>query len=153
MTKSFSFKYDVKSSGWADGEISNGIQKVEVTASYLHDTLSELCEMTLDVLDSATSGKVIFMNEPGEHHLIVTKLNETELSYQLFWYDDWESWGEISSDLYTEVISGSCSISIFKEQVVNALKEIYTTLGPEIYKKRWIEHDFPENLYKKLLVA
>lgn len=68
----FRCSYILDGTGWATVSVSENDRQVDMTASYLHDSLRELSQAALDLCDGNSAVTVVFMDEPGEHHLVVT---------------------------------------------------------------------------------
>ena len=59
--------YNLGDRGWASVDMHNGREGVNMTVSYLHDTLAEFITAANLLLKAAPDAKVIAMDEPGEH--------------------------------------------------------------------------------------
>lgn len=142
-------EYKVKRAGWANGKIGNGEKTTEFVVSYLHDSLKALAESAIKIYEKEAIS-IVFMDEPGEHILVLYRKDEKVLDYELRWYKDWWSWNLIEEDNFELIFSGQTTIARYVNQVRNVLIEIMNELGVEEYKKKWIEHDFPLAEYEKL---
>jgi hypothetical protein len=145
--------YRVERAGWALAKISDGEETIEMAASYLHDTLKELAESTLQIINGTKNARVVFMDEPGEYQFKLERSSNEDIKFCVYWFDDWESWGMHPSDKFKEVLSGICTIKRLKQQVTNVLWNIQKNMGEEKYKELWCKHEFPSELYKKLNAA
>jgi len=148
-----SIRYTVQGAGWAVATISNGHETVEAEVSYLHDTLHELSDSTLQLINGSSEARVVFMDEPGEYQLRLNKVSQCEILYSVLWFDDWESWAKHPSDSFRDVLNGTCTIDSLQHQVATVLREILETLGDRRYEELWCEHEFPIELYYKLVAA
>ncbi|MBV1924804.1 MAG: hypothetical protein KUG68_12335, partial [Flavobacteriaceae bacterium] len=90
------------------------------------------------------------MEEPGEHVLILNRKDENKIDYELRWYKDWWSWNLIDKNNFESVFKGETTVPKYINQVRNVLNGIMTELGPDEYRKKWVEHDFPIAEYEKL---
>jgi len=142
-------KYKIDGAGWAIGKIGNGTKKTKFSISYLHDSLKELAESAIEIQEKDFKS-VVFMDEPGEHVLILNKKDETKIEYELRWYEDWWSWNLIDENNFKLVFKGQTTVPKYVNQVRNVLNGIMTELGPKEYRKKWVEHDFPIAEYEKL---
>ena len=145
--------YEVQKAGWALAKAKDDNVVVEMTTSYLHDTLKELAEVALYFAKGGKTAKVVFMDEPGEHQIWLERINDKDLKYTIVWYDDWESWGMHPSDEYKVLLEGICTDSRLKHQVTNILWNISENIGEEKYLELWGEHKFPTEIYKELNAA
>lgn len=148
MKSSFSLKYTVLNGGWAVLEIGHMEKAVTLNISFFHDSLKELAQSAI-VLRSKDETSVIFMDEPGEHKLILKK-NGTSIFYELRWYKGWASWNLLSEDNFETVLSGTTTLSKYINLVRENLIRIRNEEGLEGYKKKWSKHDFPLNEYEIL---
>jgi hypothetical protein len=127
-------------------------QSATMTVSYLHDSLEQLTDAVICLLDGTEkSTSVTFMDEPGEHGMFLTLKNPGRLNIQIRWFNDWASWGMYPEDKFTVVFDEECDLLLFAKQVNEQLDKLYIENGLEGYKKKWIEHDFPFNKYMKLI--
>jgi hypothetical protein len=141
--------YKIENAGWALVTIGNGESQDRFGVSYLHDSLKELANSALKIKDK-DSQSVIFMEEPGELKLVLERTLDTKLDFELRWFKDWASWNMISEDDYEVIMTGETTVPSYVNQVRNVLMKIYNEVGPDLYKEKWIEHDFPINEYEKL---
>ena len=91
------FNYKVFDAGWAMMKITCGKDYVELTASYLHDSLRDLASAVLALIDGAREATAIFMDESGEHHVNFRRVGDEDIDIEVLWYSDWKSWGLDSS--------------------------------------------------------
>jgi len=146
----FSLTYDLEDAGWAMARIEDDSAHFDITVSYLHDSLAQLAEAAISLNNGNKSASVIFMDEPGEVHLLLDVKTKEEVLYELRWFDDWTSWNMHPADDYKTFHSGQTSLREFTASVRNQLEEILKTYGEQGYKERWIENDFPSTLLLKI---
>ena len=120
-----------------------------LTVSYLHDSLRELAEAARALAFGANSVRVVFMDEPGEVQLFLTRAGDT-LHYEARWFDDWSSWGMHPADRFRVVFTGVTSVRRFVGEVRSQLEFILRDYGLAGYKQKWVENDFPEQLLVEL---
>ncbi|MFT4175478.1 MAG: hypothetical protein QM627_02370 [Luteolibacter sp.] len=145
----FSLTYDLEGVGWATVQIQDGKNKVDVTVSYLHDTLRELGEAALALRNGADSVRVVFMDEPGEVHFLGKRRGDS-IDYELRWFHDWNSWGMHPDDQFKTFQIGSLTIVKFCEEVQKEFAALLAEYGVEGYKEKWREHEFPTDLFREL---
>ena len=146
---SLSISYIVEDAGWAEIIISDGDEKIVHDVSYLHDSLRDLAELAIDMRSGASTAKAIFMDEPGELQLIVSK-DQNQIDFEARWFKDWESWGLASSSNYEVLLKVQTTVERVISQVTKVLTEIHESIGPQKYKEMWVEHEFPMEQYRKL---
>ncbi|GAA0882834.1 hypothetical protein GCM10009120_14310 [Sphingobacterium siyangense subsp. cladoniae] len=148
MKSTFSLKYTVHNGGWAVLEICNSEKTITVNTSFFHDSLKELAQSAI-VLRSKDETSVVFMDEPGEHKLIL-KRNGTNIFYELRWYKNWASWNLSSEDNFETLLSGTTTLPKYINLVRENLIRIRNEEGIEGYKKKWSKHEFPLIEYELL---
>ena len=148
----FVLTYELHEHGWATATLCNSDVSVEMTVSYLHDTLRELAIAAYHVSRGATDRTVVFMDEPGEHQLKITRLDDGDCSYVVDWYDDWQSWGmrSVGNGYPKRIANGIVSPRRFTQQVHSLLWNLFNNYGLDGYKSRWREHNFPEAEMRRL---
>jgi hypothetical protein len=136
------FAYTVGEAGWADVHIECGDAVVNMTASYLHDSLRDLLSATTAIVRGAPEAAAIFMDEPGEHHLKLRRLEAGQIEIEVLWYNDWHSWG-IGPSTSSSVLRCETRVAHLRGQVLSAARQIINELGAAGYRAKWQEHDFP----------
>jgi hypothetical protein len=150
MSKLFHFSYELDGAGWATARIDHGNVSVDMTASYLHDSLRELANAVFRISRALTAEqRVVFMDEPGEHQLTLTR-EGGECLYSVQWFDDWDSWGLRTLPGSTDICCGSVTVQRLVHQVYIALLSVYEKHGENGYKDQWIEHEFPSAEMQRL---
>lgn len=128
MSERFQLQYELHEHGWAAARICHGEVSVEMTASYLHDSLRELANAAFSISRGSAESRVVFMDEPGEHQLTLARETGGECRYSVKWYNDWESWGMRTLPGSHHVCNGTVPIRRIVQQVYTALWAIYETL-------------------------
>lgn len=141
--------YSLNGHGWAILEIDNGKMKIEICVSYFHDSLKNLAESAIKLLTN-NEISVVFMDEPGEHQLLLKKIANNKIEYTLIWYKDWASWHLISEENYVIILSGTTTLPKYINQVRKILMKIHNEFGEIGYKEKWGKHEFPMIAFEKL---
>jgi hypothetical protein len=136
---SFALTYEAPQHGWT----------VEMTVSYLHDSLYDLTTAASALVRGATQATVVFMDEPGEHQLLLRQPGPDRVDFELRWFDHWASWGH-SPEEFRTLLVGSTTAASFARAVLAVLDTLWSELEPAEYKERWVQHEFPVERYKKL---
>jgi len=134
--------YGLEDAGWATVTLECGTQRVEMAASYLHDSLRDLTSAARALVDGAAEVKCVFMDEPGEHELIMRRARDGTVDVEILWYEGWEGWGR-RGDAGQPKLLGSTSIAHVRGQVLSELKRLFQEHGEAGYRKKWVAHDFP----------
>lgn len=135
-------EYKIVGTGWAVGKIGNGEKLTEFNVSYLCDSLKELAESAIEIHEKNFK-TVVFMDEPGEHVLILNRRDKFLIEYELRWYNDWWTWNLIDENNFDLIFKGQTTVAKYVNQVRNVLNAIITELGLNEYRNKWIKHDFP----------
>lgn len=142
--------YVLNDAGWAEGWVSASDCSVRMNVSYLHDSLQELSDAVLQLHQGTTRAAVVFMDEPGEHHLLFKRRGGEQIAVEIRWYTDWASWDMHSPADYKVCLETTCTVTELTVQVLEILQTIHETLGLEGYRKKWIEHEFPLLEFRQL---
>lgn len=145
----FKLTYDLEGAGWAMARIADGDRHLDITVSYLQDSLRELAEAAHALASGAETARVVFMDEPGEVQLVIER-TERVLRYEARWFDHWSSWGIHPAEQFNVVFSGETTVRRFMEEVKRELEVLLRHHGAAAYKQKWIEHDFPEDVLVQL---
>ncbi len=146
---SFTLTYALEGAGWAMARIHDGESKVDATVSYLHDTLRKLGEAARAMRNGAASARVVFMDEPGEVQMLLTRCDNT-LDYELRWFDGWNSWGLHPDDKFETILHGSTTVARFCGEVRKDFEALIREHGEEGYREKWHEDGFPTDLLQDL---
>ena len=140
----FSLDYEVFEHGWAQVSIRLEDQLIEQRVSYLHDSLTDLAYMAMDLDNGVSNLKAKFKDEPGRLDLVVSCIG-SEVSIEVYKFPD-----DSSNSNMQVVAKGKSETKRVRHQIFQILHSIYTEIGPEIYKEHWKNHEFPTSLYLKL---
>lgn len=143
----FNLEYELTGPGAARFVVRYAENEKSIPALSFSDPLLSLAEAAIQLNKSILEASVVIMDESEEHSLQLTPDEEDFLEFELRWYEKWASWGQSSLDDYTVCLTGKTTVEAFCAQVLHILTEIYENLGPQQYKKQWIEGEFPEHEY------
>ena len=143
MSELFHFEYELHRAGWATARIRHGENEIDMTVSYLHDSLRELANAVYAVSRGAAISRVVFMDEPGEYQLTLTRRNGPDCHYSIRWFNDWDSWNIRTLPGSTPVFDGTVPVRQLVQQVYAALWSLYEEFGESGYQELWCEHEFP----------
>ena len=144
--------YALSGTGWATLSFRADAGPVEFAVSYLHDSLADLARMALDLAKGAQGAAAVFMDEPGEVHLVVTG-EKDDLVFELRHYRDWASWGITAMDDYEVLDRGDIRRVDMVRNIHAILERIYVDVGLVKYRELWVEHEFPLGAYEELVAA
>ena len=149
MSARLRFDYQLDDAGWALATFSVGRRSVPMIVSYLHDSLRQLAIAIASLGKQEREATVVFMEEPGEHHLCLKKVAADKVALEVIWYADWRSWGMYDGPGQSK-LRVTVPFAELRAQVVSALAALLERHGTAGYRKRWIEHPFPLAIYRRL---
>jgi len=150
---SFRLEYEVGEAGWATCRVALDEKRVDMIASYLHDSLHQLCDVVASMASGARTGSVSFMDEPGEHQMLFERLDDAKVALRIMWHDDWISWGIGPRSDGQLVLEGTTTVAHLRGQTYAAARHILDGMGREEYRRRWSAHDFPDAAFTRLKEA
>ncbi len=142
-------KYEINGAGWATVTLTAAESSVRMTASYVHDSLGNLADAVLGLVDGKSETTAVFMDEPGEHHLHFRRERD-QVAVTVTWYDDWASWNMSPKTAPKTVLSTTASLMDLRRLVTEALADVLKEHGMQGYKEKWSEHEFPVAQYERL---
>ncbi|MEZ6041104.1 MAG: hypothetical protein R3C20_11395 [Planctomycetaceae bacterium] len=145
MIEPFSIDYELRGSGWALGTVSHASQRVPFVASYLNDPLSELAFSAHHLFQGGDTAAVVFMNEPGEHHLVFTRISDLECRFTLTWFNENVSYGCNFLPGSVLLMAGTLLIRSLVDQVHALLTRLLDLHGTDGYKKPLAQSWFPHS--------
>ena len=141
--------YILKNDGWAVLEIDNGEEFLQLNISYLNDSLQSLAQSAID-LKRKSEKTVIFIDEPGEHWLVLKKNDLNIINFELRFYQNYASWNLINKENYTVILKGETTLPKYINEVRKNLIQIFNEFGIKKYKEMWGKHEFPIKEYDTL---
>ncbi len=147
----FELNYELTGTGWAEVSFQKN-SNVKIEISYLHDTLLDLSKMAISLSNGDKKAVALFMDEPGEHLLVVNNISEV-VEYELRWYEDWVSWGLHPENDFEVILKGQSTTAQISNEITKVLKHLYSKYGLKGYNEKWAEHEFPIEQYELLTRA
>ena len=142
------FTYQLDGAGWATATIADDGRHRDMTVSYLSDSLYDMAQAAICLLEGADSVRFSFDDEPGEHRCIVTRSSDTDAQIRVLWFD--ELWSNLPDERGSEVFTSVCTIARFSGEVLSCLQRLLADHGVDGYKKLWVGHDFPSEKFERL---
>jgi hypothetical protein len=140
--------YVLHTNGWATATISAAHQSREMTVSYLSDSLSDMAQAAIRLLEGADSVRFSFDDEPGEHRCVATRTCGFDVEIRVLWFR--ELWSGLPDERGSEVFTCRCTIARFCGEVLACLQRLLDEHGIKGYKERWDAHDFPLDKLERL---
>jgi hypothetical protein len=147
------FNYWLTAKGWAEVTFANDKQAITFEVSYLSDPLSDLFEALHRLLEKeTTSEKVVFADEPGEHSLLLTTVEDGILKVEIYWSDEWEEIAVVPPTVTNKklVYKDTDTLTNFIKTVCLGVEELLGRTTIEEYTKQWHLFEFPQDGYNKL---
>lgn len=100
--------------------------------------------------NESQSEQIVFMGEPGEHVLVLTKLAADDIELLIFQHDGWSD-----SDVFTIaekriVFRDRTTLINVAKSVQNTADHLLSEYGVEGYKEQWHRYDFPFTQFNEL---
>ncbi len=143
------FYYILKDHGWAIGKLKSKDFSTEFNASYLHDTLNSIINALIGLLTDRKRVVIPFYDEPGEHQLVIEKIDSTKVVIELKWFEDYATEYMIDTDKYDSLFKGETTLKSIISNGYDSIKKILDENGIDGYKEKW-RHEFPISDYNKL---
>ena len=143
------FDYILEEHGWAVGKLKSRDFSAEFNASYLHDTLNSIINALIGLLTDRNRVVIPFYDEPGEHQVVIEKIDSTKITIELKWYEDYATEYMIDADKYESLFKEETTLKSFIANGFNSIEKILNENGIDGYKEKW-RHEFPISDYKKL---
>tara|TARA_R110002020_G_C16117543_1_gene760086 strand:- start:434 stop:913 length:480 start_codon:yes stop_codon:yes gene_type:complete len=143
------FDYILKEHGWAIGTLKSRDFSAKFNASYLHDTPKSIINALIGLLTDRNRVVIPFYDEPGEHQIVIEKIDSIKITIELKWYQDYATQYMIDTDKYESLFKGETTLKSLISNGFNSIKRILDENGIDGYKEKW-RHEFPISDYKKL---
>jgi hypothetical protein len=143
------FEYGLWGSGWAEVSIECGGQQAKFVASYLNDCLCDLARAVVNICAGSSEESVSFLDEPGEHRLLMRRIDAGNIEIEVLWYEGWVSLRP-SLQPKDSVLKCTTTVAHLRGQVHSAMRRLLETLGAEGYEKIWVNNPFPMSEYERL---
>lgn len=151
------FIYRLTGTGWADVTFSNENQTITFEASYLNDPLSDLYDSLLRLIQNESNSELIlFVEEPGEHSLLLTKTENGNLQIEIYWNQEWEEFypDTEKQDIKKELVySDIDTLDNLTSSIIKGTKNLLAAVGLEEYKDQWHLYEFPLKSFQALQLA
>jgi hypothetical protein len=146
------FEWELHNAGWATATIHTepDTEPLSMTVSYLYDSLRELARALLAIDAGAKEVAVPLLAEPGEHHLVLQRLDEDRIGWEARWYTAWVTGGRASRDNYELVGRGDVRWRTFRGAIVSELQRLLCDYGEDGYRERWVNDPFPLEELRRL---
>lgn len=132
------FEYRVLGAGWAEGRLARGADEVELSASYLSDALGDLIEAVALVVEGVPSTQCSWLEEPGEFRWRFLR-SDGDVLVEILWLDDWDKLDHAGQLVFSDRVP----VLGLGRVILSEAQRVLDALGPEEYRRRWIEHEFP----------
>ena len=147
------FNYWLTGIGRAEVFFTSDKQNVRFEISYLSDPLADLflglCRLINNQSDSI---RIVFAEEPGEHSLIISKLNKEKIKLEIFWNQEWEDIREANKTQSKKelIYSDTDTLQNFALVICNGIDSLLERHSWTEYKVQWRLCEFPIEKYKQL---
>ena len=150
------FNYWLTGVGWAEATFSNKRQNFRFEFSYLSDPLAELFECLIKLMKGRSDKeKISFLDEPGQHVLIISRQKEDLISVEITWSDSWDSMSDQVNavDGKKIVYSDIDTMKNFTLVVCAGIDSLLERHTLSEYHEKWHSSAFPIEKYDELKQA
>ena len=137
---------DLTARGWLSVKLFNGLNEVEIYASYLSDGPRELISSARTILTGFPFATCRLQAEPGEHRLIFEQNGE---SVQLKVLEFASSFSTESNNQGKLIFEGTESAGSIARQIKRQFDRLLYNHGIDGYKSLW-GHEFPKDQVTQL---
>ncbi len=141
----FSLTYKLTGSGWAEAEVSDGVEQLHIIISYIGRSIEAAADAAIALLQTADRSEFLWLDEPGCTQWTLEKQADHLQITIAIWNDRMEPRG---APAY-KVLSISTTPLKFAIQVWDALRHLLEEHGVEGYEQNW-RRAFPLDKYRKL---
>jgi hypothetical protein len=115
----------------------------------LADLFEGLCKL---INNQSDTERIAFFDEPGEHSLVISKIDKDEIKIEIFWDNEKEGINEANKlqDTGELIYSDTDTLTNLTLVICNGIDSLLGRHTLEEYKKKWVSFDFPLDTYKKL---
>ena len=143
-------KFRLRRSGWAKLTLVAGRRRLAIDVSWLQDSMNDLLQVVIGLLQDWNAGRVIFIYEPGSYECLLTR-QEEELVVEVFDRPD-TMWGSREHDPRSpRVFTARTDPRALACELVRELDRVYRQHGFTGYRHRWMKTDFPVSRYLVLV--
>ena len=144
-------RYTVDDAGAARLVINEGEKLVSAPASYEHDSLRDLLAGTVAILEGASQVGIVLVDEPGEGHLNIRRVERGRIELQLVRHSGWKVWDGTSwaRPGSKADVRFSCASTLWelREQLLASCEAIAAQFGARSDRRR---REFPLELLERL---
>jgi len=147
------FNYWLTCAGWAEAFFTSDKQNVRFELSYLSDPLTDLFEGLCRLINNGSdTERIAFFDEPGEHSLVILKIDKDEIKIEIFWDNEKEGINEAekSQDTGELIYSDTDTLRNLTSVICTGIDSLLGRHTLEEYKEKWTSFDFPLDKYKQL---
>jgi len=147
------FNYWLTGAGWAEVFVTSDKQNVRFELSYLSDPLTDLFEGLCRLISNQSdTERIAFFDEPGEHTLLISKLDKDQVKIEIFWDNEKEGINETdkSQDTGELIYSDTDTLKNLTLVISEGVDSLLGRHTLEEYKEKWVSYDFPLDTYRQL---
>jgi hypothetical protein len=133
--------YELEGAGWAKCSLQSDVGAVQITSSYLSDSLRDLVLSALSVLGGFRGVDFSFDEEPGQYRWVIESTGETTIDLQLFEFPDLGS--NEPNDKGSRLFLVHTNRTIYAQAVLTAASAVLAKHGLAGYLESWHKHPFP----------
>jgi hypothetical protein len=141
----FSLTYKLTGAGWAEAEVSDGIEQLSIHVSYIGPGIEAAADAAIALLQEAERSEFQWWDEPGCAQWLLEKQGD-QLQIALVIWDDWIE--EPRRKMLKRHVISVTPLK-FAIQVCDALRHLLEAHGQQGYEEHW-RRPFPLREYQTL---
>jgi hypothetical protein len=141
--------YVLDGAGWATATIAYEGRRLEMSVSWLCDTLLYMTEAAIGLKEGARCRRFFLVEEPGYYECIVTRSGSSNARVRVLWGENWFATPG-TARITKEVFAFHSPMEQFLLEVAACLQRLLDDHGLKRYKAGWGEHEFPIAQFERL---
>jgi len=133
------FTLDLISRGWFSIKLSNGLNEVEINASYISDSPANIISSVRTVLNGFNFSTCICQDEPGEYRIIFDKDNDLVNIKVLEFPNSYSKQPNSNGKL---IFEGTERVDVIAREIKQQYDRLLYNYGIEGYQAIW-SYEFP----------
>ena len=139
--------YQLIGSGWAKLDLCIDQQQIQLFASYLHDSLTDLLQATLALLNGKQEAKAYIIDEPNEYRCCFSTLGQ-QLTITIWQFD--KAWSIQDDEQGSLLFQAQCRLNTFAGALLATCQKLTQSYSLITYRQLWKNHDLPISLIAQL---
>ena len=140
------FSWTLTGKGWIETSLSDNMNHLTLTTSYLSDSVTDLLWIVLSLLKGAEEGRCVWQQEPGEYRWLFSRQDE-KIEIRILRFQ--ETFSRQSDEQGECLLVLTCSLLKFATKIHKQLHQLLLLWGEEGYQREW-GYPFPKAEWQQL---